>query len=127
MKFFFKKFGLLVVVLGASYITASFFGNTYQKLFRDYGSWIDVSSLIGLPLAYIFFLTFLFTAFGGKKKYWWIGVGLIPAVAFELYFDLQHIYFPLAIGLVAWLLGKGLNMAVKKFRAPKKTPPSLPS
>jgi hypothetical protein len=114
MKSIFKNLGLLLVSLVAAYLTASFTGNTYQKLFKDYGSWVDVSSLIGLPLAYIFSLTLLFTAFGGAKKYWWIGIGLIPAVLFEVYFDLQHIYFPLAIGLVAWLLGKGLSLLIEK-------------
>ena len=91
MKNIFKNIGLLVLVLGGSYLTASFIGNVYQKLFKDYGSWIDVSSLIGLPLGYIFFLTLIFTAFGGAKKYWWISIGLIPAALFEVYFDLSHI------------------------------------
>ena len=114
MKNILKNLGLLLISLGVSYLAASFTGNTYQKLFKDYGSWIDVSSLIGLPLAYIFFLILLFTAFGGAKKYWWIGVGLIPAVLFEVYFDLQHLYFPIAIGLVGWLVGRGVALLVAK-------------
>ncbi len=100
--------------LGAAYLSSPIVGNWYEKMFKDYGGWVNLSPLIGLPLAYIFSLTLLFTAFGGAKKYWWIGVALIPAVFFEVYFDLQHLYFPIAIGLVAWLVGRGLALLIAK-------------
>src|SRR3989339_453237 len=97
-----KKFLLVLGWLVSSILFAVFFGRLYYYLGFSKGG--------GLFSSYIFFLTLLFTAFGGTKKYWWIGIALIPAVLFEVAFDLQHIYFPVAVGLVGWLLGKGVNM-----------------
>lgn len=73
----------------SSFIVPGFFGDFFDGIFP----------------AYIFFLTLLFTAFGGKQKYWWIGILLIPAAAVELYLDASHIYFPIALGIAGWLLG----------------------
>jgi hypothetical protein len=39
---------------------------------------------------------------------------LLPAVLFEVAFDLLHIYFPIAIGLIGWALGRGINFVIKK-------------
>lgn len=115
---------LIVVALVAAFILSVFFGATYSYLFKSVGGGLfSMSSsasnqIIGLPIAYIFFVGLLFTAFGGSKKYWWIGILLLPAILFELYFDLIHIYFPIAVGLVGWGLGlgveKGLKMISKK-------------
>ena len=108
-----RSIGLLILSLALSYFLAIFFGRFYSSFFPIVGGFFSVSQrvadfLIGLLLAHVFFLTLLFTAYGGMKKYWWIGIGLIPAVAFELYFDLAHIYFPIAIGIAGWLLGMGI-------------------
>ena len=60
---------------------------------------------IGFIFSYIFFVLLVFTAFGDSKKYWWIGILLIPAVIFELYFDSERIYIPIVAGLLGWLIG----------------------
>lgn len=117
---------ILFAVSIFSYLFSEFFGNFYEFFYPSSGSIasIDITSLFGLPLAYIFFLTLLFTAFGGTKKYWWIGILLIPAAAIELYFDLAHIYFPIILGLAGWLLGLlafKLLTKINKFHAADKT------
>lgn len=106
---------ILAVVLILSYFLAIWFGEFYVYFFPQpsgrssllsfYISKAAENSFIGSPLVYTFFLTLLFTAFGGEKKYWWIGILLIPAAAFEVYFDISHIYFPILLGLLGWLLG----------------------
>ncbi|OGH91986.1 MAG: hypothetical protein A2534_01095 [Candidatus Magasanikbacteria bacterium RIFOXYD2_FULL_39_9] len=117
-----KKFLLVLGWLVSSILFAVFFGRLYYYLGFSKGGGLFLSSnffddfINGLFPSYIFFLTLLFTAFGGTKKYWWIGIALIPAVLFEVAFDLQHIYFPVAVGLVGWLLGKGVNMLVEKHK-----------
>ena len=108
-----KNICILIVVLVLAYFFANQVGNLYVYFFPQGASEGSLFStpksaenfLLGIPLSYIFFLTLLFTAFGGSKKYWWIGVLLIPAVIFQVYFDLSHIYFPIALGLIGWLLG----------------------
>lgn len=110
----FKNFALLGIILIATYFFASFFGDKYQNIFGG-STWVDVRGVLGLPLAFIFFLTFLFTSFGSGKKYWWIGILLIPAFVFELYFDVKHIYLPISLCLVGWLLGLCVNLVTKKF------------
>ncbi|MBI5734175.1 MAG: hypothetical protein HY973_04530 [Candidatus Kerfeldbacteria bacterium] len=103
-----KKIGLLIIALLISVIFSSPAGGLYYKFFGPSTSFIDFTSLVGLPLSYIFFLTLILTAFGGTKKYWWIGILLIPAAAFEVYFDWGHIYFPITVGLIGWLIGLGI-------------------
>lgn len=68
-----------------------------------------------LIIAFIFSLLLIFTALGDSKKYWWIGVLLIPAVLFELYFDLEHIYIPIVVGLIGWVIGFGISKLTKKL------------
>ncbi|MBI5734180.1 MAG: hypothetical protein HY973_04555 [Candidatus Kerfeldbacteria bacterium] len=109
-----KKIGLFVVMLLCSYLFSPLAGELYDKVVRSVGGWIDFRPLIGLPAAFIFFLPLLFTAFGGLKKYWWIGILLLPAAAFEVYFDWAHIYFPIAIGLIGWLLGLGISRLLSR-------------
>ena len=102
-----KNIGLLI----AASIIAAFLsvptGELYMDLFNPPPALVDLDfrSLIGLPLAHIFFLSLLFTAFGGKHKYWWLAVSLIPAAIVELYAERQYLYFPFLLGLAGWLLG----------------------
>ena len=112
-----RKVLVMVVIFVISYLSSSSFGQLYQYLIGSLqGSFVDLRSVFGLPLAYIFFLTILFTAFGGERKYWWMGVLLIPAAIFEIYFDLSHLYFPVALGLAGWLLGFILEKFVKTMK-----------
>jgi len=110
----FRNVVILFLVVFFSFIFSEFVGESYDKIFGQSGSFVDLRSLSGLPLAFIFFLTLLFTAFGGSKKYWWIGILLLPAAAFEVYFDWSHIYFPIAIGLIGWLLGLGISRLLSR-------------
>lgn len=101
----FKKSIYFIVTLFFSYLSASSFARFYDKIFGQSGTYVDLSFFSGAPLSYVFFLTLIFTLFGGEKKYWWIGILLIPAAIFEVYFDAEHIYFPIILGLVGWLIG----------------------
>src|SRR3989338_4470755 len=102
---------LLVASILCGYFLSMRFGILYDHLFPgSLGSGLSTDaaySIFGTPLAYIFFLTLLFTTFGDKKKYWWIGILLIPALWFEISFDLQHLYFPILLGLLGWGIGFG--------------------
>src|SRR3989344_1571833 len=100
-----KKFTILLIVLLVSNYFSTTATNLYDKFFDSGSSFVNLDALVGFPLAYVFFLSLLFTAFGGAKKYWWLGILLIPAAAFEVYFDLEHIYFPIILGLAGWVLG----------------------
>lgn len=100
---------LLVLSLLLSYLFSGIFGQLYEKIIGPSGSFIDTTVLIGWPLAYIFFISLLFSAFSKEGKYWWIGIFLIPAAVFELYFDASHIYFPIILGLVGWIVGLGIS------------------
>ena len=65
--------------------------------------------VIGSIFAYLFFLFLFFTAFGGSKKYWWIGIAGAPALLFLAYFDFSHLYFHLLFPIAGWLIGWGIG------------------
>lgn len=108
-----KNILFLVIASIFAVLTSSFVGDAYGRVFGG-GTWVDFSSVIGLPLSYLFFLPLLFTAFGDKHKYWWIGLLSIPALAFELYFDLEHIYVPIILALLGWVIGLGISKVLVK-------------
>jgi|SRR3989338_453750 len=126
-----KKFLLFLASLILSMLVATFVGKFYFYLFpleKGGGVFslpIDATNLLrGFTLSYFLLLTLFFTAFGGAKKYWYIGPGLIPAILFEVAFDWQHIYFPVALGLIAWVLGRGLGGLIKKLKGNKPSAPT---
>ena len=105
-----KNIILIIIVLALAHFGATILGKLYIYFFPQIWGLFSLSKdageyFIGFPLTYIFFVPLLYTAFGGAKKYWWIGILLIPAILFELYVDFSHIYFPIALGIVGWLLG----------------------
>ena len=103
---------LLAIILGLLF--SPWFGFLYYSSFpfESSGSFIGSKSLVGIPIGYTFFIVLFFTFFGGIKKYWWMGVLLLPALFIEVLLDLRHIYFPIIIGLLGWLLAQGV-LAVK--------------
>lgn len=111
-----KDILLCIVVLVLVYFFSGVTGQLYRIIFGPAGSFIDTKALSGISLSYTFFLTLIFTAFGDRHKYWWIAVLLIPAAIFEIYFDLEHLYFPIALGLLGWLLGLGSRKLI--YRSP---------
>ena len=68
-----------------------------------------------LILSFIFSTILLFTAFGASRKYWGIGILLIPAGLIEIYFGWNQIYIPIFIGLVGWLIGFAISKLVRKY------------
>lgn len=116
-----RKFLILAVVVVFSYIGSPYMGSIDKGIFGSGGTWIDVSAIFGLFSGFVFLLPCLFTAFGGKWKYWWIGVLLIPATVFEVYFDFAHIYFPILLGLVGWGIGWMVAKYIKTMVVPAKT------
>ena len=112
-----KNIGFILCAVVLAYVAGSIFGNIYYSFISDYGSFYiseqTAKLIIGFPLAYLFFLFFLFIAWGDQHKYWWIGIASIPALAFLLYFDLSHIYFHLLFPFAGWLIGLEIR---KKLR-----------
>lgn len=123
MKKVFYSILLLAVIFSCSYFLAETFGKFFSLFFSDAigGEIIGTKNsqfFIGLPLSYIFFLILLLGGFGNSWKYWLIGVLLLPVLWFELKFDLKHIYFPISIGVGAWILAWGIRRILKEY-APK--------
>ena len=109
----------LIIIAVLAYAFSMMFGEFHFSIFPESGgggSFLPdntVNFIVGLPMAFIFFLTLLFTAFGAKNKYWWIGILLIPATLVEIYLDFAHIYIPIALALIGWLLGFTISKFIK--------------
>lgn len=111
-----KNFGLLIIASGLGYYFSPHTGELYIDLFNPPPTLADLDfrSLIGLPLSYIFFIALLFTAFGGKPKYWWMAILLIPAAIVELYLEKNYLYFPILLGLAGSFIGLGIGKLLPK-------------
>jgi|SRR3989338_1323659 len=119
-----KNIVLFIVVLILSYFTASYFGSWYDNFSpQSDDSWFNLGKqelifMVGLPFAYIFFTTLLFqTLASGNKTKWTIWL-LVPAFFFFLSGDIQHIYLPVALAIIACVLAKLLNLLISKFKRP---------
>ena len=108
MNTFIKNILLLAVVCILSYFAAPYFGAWYDKFSPQYDdSFFSfphsiVLFVAGIPVAYVFFISLVFTLFGfGDRKKWLIGL-LIPALLFWLSADKYHIYLPTIFCLIAY-------------------------
>jgi len=119
----FRNIMLTIVILIFTGLLAAWFGKIYGLFFNiptgsGFAGFIaspkDYVFFDGLTPAYVFLLTLVSTAWGVGKKYWWMGVLLLPALAFVLYFDLTRIWFYFLIGLVGWAIGYGINKLLKR-------------
>ena len=110
-----KNILLLVVALILSYFTAEYFGSWYDKFSPLYDNTLGLGkealrSITGIPFAYIFFTTLLFQSFGfGNRNKWTLWL-LTPAMLFFASGDIQHIYLPVILALIAF----GLAFVVRK-------------
>jgi len=120
----FKNIIFLILVLVFSYlIAATFFpAILYETFFPStvgsgFFGFEDVGRFVGgIAIAYIFLLTLVFTIWGVGKKYWWMGVLLLPALAFVIYFDLARIWFYALLGLAGWAIGLGISKLLKQLQ-----------
>lgn len=115
-----KNILLYIISLCLAFILAGIFGSNYFHFVDSIRSGFIPNStenyIVGLPLGYIFFIFLIFTGFSRSHKYYWIVISLIPAAAFEIYFDWQHILVPVILGLAGWLIGFGISKAHRLFR-----------
>ena len=104
-----KNILLICIVILVSLLFAQSIGEIYADMFNAHGSWVNAVAIAGFPTVYILLTTLLFAAFGGAKKYWWMGISLIPAVFVVFYLDWYHWYFWIAVGLLGSLVGFGIQ------------------
>ena len=110
-----KNFCLVGLSIIISYAFSGSLGYQLSKKFHFASGYLDFTSLYALVYLYTLLIVFFLTAFGGRKKYWWIGISLIPAVAIEL-LEYFHIYIPIILGLVGWILGYAISKIPVLYR-----------
>jgi hypothetical protein len=124
MKNFIKNATLFIFSVIISYFSAIYFGALYDHFAPQYDSLFGAPKqitniVVGLPFAYVFFTLLLFEALGFKNKNQWLVVLLLPVTLFWLAADLTHIYLPVILGLLGWVLGVGIHRLIEN--AKKKT------
>lgn len=119
---FLKNVILLGVVLILGYFTAEYFGGWYNKFAPLYDrsliglSTNDLIFVVGFPFAYVFFLTLIFQIFAWGNRVKWTLILLIPPTLLWILADIQHIYLPVILGLIAFGIAKLINLVVAKTR-----------
>lgn len=123
MNNFFKNIFLLIVVLVLSYFTAGYFGLAYDNLTPGSiagGAWIGTDaawqSIVGAPLAFIFFTILIFKSFGWGNANKWIGWLLILPSMLFISGDLKHIYLPIILAIIAFGLAKLIQLIISRFK-----------
>ena len=116
-----KNVLIICVAIFAGFLLAQAVGEIYADMFNAHGSWVNAVAIAGFPMVYILLITLLFTAFGVAKKYWWMGISLIPAAFVVFYLDWYHWYFWIAGGFLGWLVGFGIQ---KLFARKSSAPPA---
>jgi len=119
------KIFLIIVVIIVSYYLSGYFGYLYNLLPDTHnGAWIGSekswSTLLGLPLALIFFLVLASYKFVFEKKssvLWLIS----PLLLLEVGADLSHIYFLIILILTGFLL----NKLIRKIFIRRSNPPMI--
>lgn len=114
-----KNLGLIVVSVFISFLTSLTFlpVKLYEYFFPPVGENIflgyqALAELIGgFIIAYALFLPLLFMSFNSVRKYWWMGVLLLPVVYFA-YMDSSRFWFYLLVVLIGWGIGLLLNKKV---------------
>jgi len=115
------KVSLVLFAYFIAIFIAVYFGSLLNGLLSNVsgGSFIGdpdtLNWLVGYPLAVIFLLTLFIHLYGGKHAWLWILVGASPAILFEIVLDPLHIYIPLILAAVAWVLGTWGNKAFRGF------------
>lgn len=121
MNFIVVRLLLIVFSYSLTILTAVYFGALYTSIFpyASGGSFIGdpdtLKWIIGYPLGLIFLLTFLMHLQGRKHVWWWNIIALLPAIAAELLFDPLHLYFPIALGGIGWMLSTMANRMLRKL------------
>jgi hypothetical protein len=116
MNNFAKNVLLLVIVLVLSYLTAGYFGLLYNVFVPYYeNSFFSApkeSALLfnGFIFAYLFFFILVFQLLNKNNRL--ALLLLLPAMGFFI-IDWAHIYLPIVLGLIAWILA---TMFRKIFR-----------
>lgn len=118
MKSIFRDLLCVIIAAGLAYYLAApvqdfYCANISQCTGGFFG--FDLGILVWIVFLYIFFATILLTVLGGRYKYWWIGISLLPAILFEIAIDPLHIYFPIILGLIAWGLGTMAHKVLQKL------------
>ena len=117
----FRNIILLISVLVLSYFTAPYFGYLYDVFDPQMGGafWgLDKHGAVffaGFIISYILFVPLIFELLGKMKKDWWAVGLLIPVLLFYLYANTFLIYFPILIAIIGYLLGKFINIVIRKI------------
>jgi len=115
---------LFAVALILSYFTAPYLGKVYDYFVPQLGSsFLGIGKevavyVVGFPFSYVFFTTFIFQIFGGVNKKKWTIWLLVPAFLLFILGDIQHIYLPILLALIAFSLAKLTNLIILRFKHP---------
>lgn len=75
----------------------------------------DLGVLIWMLVIYSFFTVAFLTMFGGRYKYWWMGVAVAPVIAFHFTVDMYHVFLIIVWTLIAWGLGTLAHKTLQKL------------
>lgn len=117
-----KNILFFILVLVLSLATAPYFGTWYDTISPQYGGWVtsksDAVSFAGFFVAYIFLIPFTLELFGNENRKKWILWSLLLPALLWIGADIEHIYLPIILGLIAFVLAKLVRLLISKIHRP---------
>lgn len=110
------KILLLVFVLGLVYVTSWYFGAIFSFLeFERLTSIESAVQLAGVGLAYVFWIAMLGGFLRTRVDFCLMVAFLLPALWWEMQLDASRIYFPIALGIIGFVIGHYLRLGIEKL------------
>lgn len=114
---------LVTLILLCSFLLAEPVANVAASIFHDTGFYGYFSFVLGFPVVFIFLSVSIFFGFGGDRKYLWLGILILFALVYILYFQFQSssldfIYLSVTSGVLGLIVGyailKAKSLLLKK-------------
>ncbi|MBI4079808.1 hypothetical protein HY414_01085 [Candidatus Kaiserbacteria bacterium] len=71
--------------------------------------------MFGFPLGVTVLICFLFSIYGDRYKFWWVGLALVPVIWFQVQLAPVLVLGLLIAGGISWWLGTLANKALWKL------------
>jgi len=112
---------LFVLVLAINLLTAPYFGDWYNQIDPQRGSWFwgptdeEILFFVGFLMSYVFFIPLVFELLSRGRKNWWVIISLAPVILLFAGYKWQILYIPILIAIIGFGIAKLIRLIISKL------------